>query len=228
MRALDWEEHAPIAKFPAITVYHPTEAGSVPFANIAWVGFLGSLTGYSSARIGVSERLRGGPSSTMTRFGKPWTYALRDVLQFSKTIDDALNNLNTTARTCSVYLGIGSSVNNTYRIIEYSETEFNVYDDTNWHFGNTHPKATGMIWKAYHDDKTCFKNHFEPKYGKITPEDVWRYVAPRSETGDSQVIVMDFSNNNIYAMYPNPVTHEPGYQRPAIRIDLSPHFAEKW
>jgi hypothetical protein len=53
----------------------------------------------------------------MTRFGKPWTYALRDVLQFSKTLDDALNNLNTTDRTCSVYLGIGSSVNNTYRLI---------------------------------------------------------------------------------------------------------------
>lgn len=56
----------------------------------------------------------------MTRFGKPWTYALRDVLQFSKTLDDALNNLNTTDRTCSVYLGIGSSVNNTYRLIEYA------------------------------------------------------------------------------------------------------------
>ena len=66
----------------------------------------------------------------MTRFGKPCTYALRDVLQFSKTMDDALNNLNETARTCSVYLGIGSSVNDTYRIIEYSETQFNVYNNT--------------------------------------------------------------------------------------------------
>ena len=90
LRALDWEEHSPIAKFPLIAVYHPSEAGSVPFANIAWVGFLGSLTGYSSAKIGVSERLRGGPSNSTTRFGKPWTYALRDVLQFSKTMDDAL------------------------------------------------------------------------------------------------------------------------------------------
>jgi len=72
----------------------------------------------------------------MTRFGKPWTYALRDVLQFSKTIDDAIHNLNTTNRTCSVYLGIGSSVNNTYRLIRYSETELDVYDDTNWDLSN--------------------------------------------------------------------------------------------
>jgi len=162
----------------------------------------------------------------MTRFGKPWTYALRDVLQFSKTLDDALNNLNSTDRTCSVFLGVGSSVNNTYRLIEYDEKTLAVYDDTNWHFGDTHPKMPGMIWKAYHDDKTCFKNHFVPNYGKITPELIWRYVAPRSETGDSQVIVMDFATNHIYAMYPNPVTQTVGYNRPAIKIDLTPRFNE--
>lgn len=106
----------------------------------------------------------------------------------------------------SVYLGIGSSVNNTYRIIEYAATQFDVYDDTNWHYGATHPKAEGMIWKAYKDNLPCFKNHFVPRYGKITPEDIWRYVIPRSETGDSQVIIMDYANNHIYAMYPNPST----------------------
>lgn len=85
-----------------------------------------------------------------------------------------------------------------------------------------------MIWKAYIDDKPCFQNHFLPKYGKITAEDVWRYVAPRSETGDSQVIVMDFATNHIYAMYPNPVTQEKGYNRPVIRIDMTPRFNEQW
>lgn len=228
LRALDWEEHAPISKFPLIAVYHPIETGSVPFANIAWAGFLGSLTGYSSARIGVSERLRGGPSDTMTRFGKPWTYALRDTLQFSKTIDDALNQLNTTDRTCSVYLGIGSSVNNTYRLIEYSETEFEVFDDNNWKDDVCHPRMPGMIWKAYKDDRPCFANHFKPSYGQITPELIWKQVAPRSQTGDSQVIVMDFATNFIYAMYPNPTTTEPGYTRPAVKIDLNPRFEEVW
>lgn len=33
---------------------------------------------------------------------------------------------------------------------------------------------------------------------------IYRQVAPRSETGDSQVIVMDYSNDVIYANYPNP------------------------
>ena len=148
LRALDWEAHAPISKFPMVAVYHPTEKGSVPFANIAWVGFVGSLTGMSSAGIGVSERLRGGAADTMTRFGKPWTYALRDVLQFSQNLDDALNNLNQTDRTCSIYLGIGSQRDNTYRIIEYAETEFRVYNDGNWKNDPAHPRMPGMIWKV--------------------------------------------------------------------------------
>ncbi len=85
-----------------------------------------------------------------------------------------------------------------------------------------------MIWKAYKDDKDCFANHFQPNYGKITPDLIWKQVAPRSETGDSQVIVMDYANNHIYAMYPNPVTCEKGYKRPAVKIDLTPRFEEKW
>jgi len=49
LRALDWEEHAPMSKWPTLTVYHSTEKGSIPFANIAWVGFIGALTGHSAA-----------------------------------------------------------------------------------------------------------------------------------------------------------------------------------
>jgi len=224
LRSLDWEEHAPISKFPLITVYHPVEFGSVPFANIAWVGFLGSLTGYSSAKIGISERLRGGPASTMTRFGKPWTYALRDTLQFSKNMDQALDNLNQTDRTCSVYLGLGSGHEQKYHIIFYSETEFYPYSDDDWIKDNNHPIMPGMFWKAYIDELPCFKNHFEPAYGNVTPELIMQKACPRAETGDSQVIVMDHEHDIVYAMYPNPVTKEPGYQRPPVMIDLKPRF----
>jgi len=49
LRSLDWEEHAPISKWPVMAVYHPLDVGSVAFTNIAWVGFIGSLTGHSAA-----------------------------------------------------------------------------------------------------------------------------------------------------------------------------------
>lgn len=80
LRALDWEEHAPMSRYATVAIYHPTEKGSVPLANIAWAGFIGTLTGYNAAKIGVGERLKGGPNSDMTRLGTPWTYVLRDML----------------------------------------------------------------------------------------------------------------------------------------------------
>ena len=51
-------------------------------------------------------------------------------------------------------------------------------------------------------------------------------VAPRAQTGDSQVIVMDHESDTIYAMYPNPVTKAPGFQRPTIKIELSQYFKQ--
>ncbi len=87
LRALDWEEHAPISRYPVLAVYHPTEEGSIPFTNIAWAGFIGSLTGHSSAQISIGERLGGAPAKDETRFGTPWTYVVRDTLQFTKNID---------------------------------------------------------------------------------------------------------------------------------------------
>lgn len=113
-----------MSQWANIAVYHPTEEGSVPFSNIAWAGFIGSLTGYNSAKIGIGERLRGSPAEDMTIFGTPWTYVLRDTLQFTKTMDEALNYMNNSHRTCSVYLGVGSGFDNTFRIIEYSYKEF--------------------------------------------------------------------------------------------------------
>jgi hypothetical protein len=61
-------------------VYHSTEKGSVPFANIAWASFVGTLTGYNSMKVGVGERLKGDKPEDMSRFGTPWTYVLRDAL----------------------------------------------------------------------------------------------------------------------------------------------------
>lgn len=196
----------------------------MPFANIAWTGFLGSLTGHSSAQISLGERLRGGPLKDDSRFGKPWTYVLRDTLQFAHNIDEALELMKSSHRTCSIYVGLGSSVNNTFRIIEYSAKEFNVYDDTNWHFDDRHPKMEGIIYKAYKDDTPCFKNILQPAYGKINAELIFRNISGLGATGDSQVVVMDHGNKLIYASYPNPDTKDPSYVRPIVKIEMIPFY----
>jgi hypothetical protein len=40
-----------------------------------------------------------------------------------------------------------------------------------------------VLYKAYHDDRTCFRDILSEEYGNITPETLYRRVAPMSETG---------------------------------------------
>jgi len=81
-----------------------------------------------------------------------------------------------------------------------------------------------ILWKAFHDDSECFKSIINDNYGKITPETIYRYIAPMGQTGDSQVAVMDYADDVVYCMYPNPVTFNPGYNAPPIKVDLKPFF----
>lgn len=61
LRALDWDAHAPMSRWPLIVVYHSTEEGSVPYANFGWPSFIGSITGYNSMKVGIGERLGDDP-----------------------------------------------------------------------------------------------------------------------------------------------------------------------
>ena len=46
LRALDWDVNNPINRSPTLVVYDLAEKGSHPFVNVAWPGFVGSLTGF--------------------------------------------------------------------------------------------------------------------------------------------------------------------------------------
>lgn len=78
-------------KYPLLVVYNLHEKGSHPFINIGFTGIVGSITGFSEYS-GMSEKVRkqNPVKQNETRYGKPWTYAVRDVLQFSETLQSAL------------------------------------------------------------------------------------------------------------------------------------------
>lgn len=49
LRALDWDTDGGLQRFPLVTVYHPTEGFGHSFAILNWPGFIGGLSGMSSA-----------------------------------------------------------------------------------------------------------------------------------------------------------------------------------
>lgn len=87
LRALDWDIDGPFKDYPAVVVYHPTDNGHA-FANVGFVGWIGALSGQSSAHMAISEIGVAFPDASFgqeSRIGIPFTFLLRDILQFDNS-----------------------------------------------------------------------------------------------------------------------------------------------
>ena len=87
LRTLDWAPTAGVNQYPAIIIYNPSEAGSNVFANIGYLGIVGTITGMSKIGITVGEKVMYVKSPndypvepTYDYMGKPWMFVLRDLI----------------------------------------------------------------------------------------------------------------------------------------------------
>jgi hypothetical protein len=106
------------------------------------------MTGISDA-VSIGEKVWYPPSGSvkMTRYGNPWTYVFRDVLYEANDLKSALKILTETHRTCAIHIGLGSSTDHSFRMLEYAEKTLNNYDDSNYtHYNSNHPKRTGLAF----------------------------------------------------------------------------------
>jgi len=231
LRSLDWDKNLPFNQFPLITIYHPTEPGSNVFANFGWPGMIGSLAGYSG-KTAVSEAdwLPDVDNQT-TIFGQPWMYVLRDVLQFGKDLNSAIEIVQNATRTYKIYAGVGSGTDQLFRGIQYIHTDFLVYSDKNWSkpFSDIHPQFDGiMYWdKSSAQNRPCFGQVFKANYGQIDAEFVFRQLAPLDQTGDTMVAVYDFGNNVVWLSFSMFEKGIPAYLRPPFYLDFNKLFALK-
>ena len=90
-----------------------------------------------------------------SRFGDPFTYVLREMMQFDHDLSSAIHRLNTTTRTCDLLFGVGDGQPNAsipFRGFELSHDTCNVYDDKNlepneeWHPRIDNIVYWGMDW----------------------------------------------------------------------------------
>jgi hypothetical protein len=73
------------------------------------------------------------------RFGEPWAYVLKRVMQFGNDLDSAIEILKTAKRTCEIFVGVGSTKDNELRGMTYDAKNLNVYDDKNCTICNYSP-----------------------------------------------------------------------------------------
>ena len=148
----------PFKDFPQITVYHASpDSGENTFLNFGWTGWIGSISGVNAEKMSIHEIGASYPDSTfgkMSVHGVPFTYVLRDILQFDRTILDGNSRLASADRTCDLILGIGDGKSRKFNSVEYSADTCAFMDDTNMRpVGDWHPVVEntvyyGMDWYA--------------------------------------------------------------------------------
>eukprot|EP01127_Copromyxa_protea_P021124 TRINITY_DN7179_c0_g1_i1.p1 TRINITY_DN7179_c0_g1~~TRINITY_DN7179_c0_g1_i1.p1 ORF type:complete len:445 (-),score=71.80 TRINITY_DN7179_c0_g1_i1:193-1527(-) len=210
LRALDWDMDGPFRDHSALTVYHPTD-GTNAFINIGMVGFVGSLTGISSAQMGISEIGVSFPDKVSfgseSRIGIPFIFLLRDILKFDSTVDDSINRLSNAKRTCDLILGVGDGKSNEFRGFAYSSSELHVFDDKNmlplndtWHPRIPSTVYWGMDWicPAFN---AVLSEQLLQYHGKITPEIAIKYVTSIEMSGDNHIAFYDLTGMKFYVSF---------------------------
>jgi len=244
LRALDWDVTGPFKDYPQITIYHPDPTDPTytmpahPFANVGFTGWVGSITGMSSVQTAICEIGVSFPDATFgsdSRFGIPFTFILRDILEFDYTGDDALSRIANAERTCSLILGVGDGKIPMFRSIQYSASVANFFDDMNMRPLNEtwHPRMKNIVY--YGMDWLCpgynsvLNKQLTAYYGNISPENTIRNIVPIVQTGDLHVAIYDLTNMQLYVSFARSAGDTEGailaYDRTFYQLDMNQVFA---
>src|SRR5262245_25004719 len=101
--AIDWglQEHA------VVVVAEPE--GSIPFVNVTYAGFIGSVTGMNAKSVSVGEM---GGRGLGHWSGMPMSFLVREVLERGGDLDEAIAIFRDTPRTCQYYYVVADGKTN--------------------------------------------------------------------------------------------------------------------
>ncbi|CAF1338626.1 unnamed protein product [Adineta steineri] len=239
LRAFDWDMSADLQAYPVITIYHPRSSKlGHTFTNIAWAGYIGVLSGMSSTLLGMTSIGVEFPDDTFgdeSMSGEPFIFVSRHILQYSQTLDDALAYISDVRRTCHLIMGIADGKLNTARMIQYSHSKVNFFDDLNlqpaaeWHPQITNVVYNGMDWLCPSYQYKLYQQIME-QYGHITPESTIQNISAIVKTGDVHVAVYDLSENILYLANGGASGKQgpkQAYQRQFNKLDLKIEYDRK-
>jgi isopenicillin-N N-acyltransferase like protein len=244
LRALDWDCGAGLQDYPLVTIYHPSNTSlGYPFANIGWTGWIGTLSGMSSNKIGISEIGISYPDyppyfGDETYDGIPFVFLERQIVQYGKSVADAISIISDANRTCRLMLGVADANAQTARLVQYSHSEVNFYDDQNleplawWHPRIDNVVYAGMDWFCPFYQHSMY-NQLSMYHGTLTPELSIYNVTSAVMTGDLHLAVYDLSEGLLYVgnhapSWDSENPFQKGYERQFVRLNVSYLFMKPY
>lgn len=97
-RVLDYGVDWGLQRHAVVIVAEPD--GGIPFVNISYSGFIGSVTGMNARHISIGEMGGGGIGNWQ---GVPMAQLMREVIETTDTLDEAIAVFKDNPRTCEYY-----------------------------------------------------------------------------------------------------------------------------
>jgi isopenicillin-N N-acyltransferase-like protein len=200
------------------------------------LGYIGVLSGMSSTLLGMTSIGVDLPDDTFgdeSYAGQSFIFVSRYILQYSETVDDALSYIADVRRTCHLIMGIADGELNTARMIQYSHSKVNFFDDLNlqpsaeWHPRIPNVVYNGMDWLCPSFQYKLYQQ-ITSQYGQITPESTIENISAVVKTGDVHMAVYDLTDNILYvanARGSHAQGPKPAYQRQFTKLDLNVEYA---
>jgi len=219
IRALDYEMGAHIQDYPAIIVYNPD--GGIPFANIGWVGFIGVVSGISSAHIAVSEIGESFGEEHETLEGEPMPFLLRDILQRDDSLDKAVERIRNAIRTSSYLYCVGDAKSGEARAFETAADFCNVYDDSSLPLSRIEDVVYASMGMDSNWNSKVY-SFLNSRYGRIDA-DVAMDLMSTLRTGNLHSVAYNVTDLEIWVANAGR-DRTPGFRREFIHFDLKKAF----
>ena len=111
--------------------------GRIPFVNVTYAGFIGSVTGMNNRQVSIGEM---GGSGQGKWAGSPMAFLVRRVLEEANTLDEAVAIFKNSKRTCEYYYVVADAKSNSAVGIDGSADTFAVIAA-----GESHPELPTPI-----------------------------------------------------------------------------------
>ena len=174
--ACDWhlQDHA------VLIIEEPT--GGIPFANVTFAGFIGSVTGMNAQHISIGEM---GGEGQGHWAGTPMAILMREVLQQAKSLEEAVTIFRDAQRTCEYYYVISDGNTNRAVGIDAAWDHFETVEPGQSHERLNKPVKDCVLFSAG-DRYDELAHRAAEHYGKLDAEGA-RHLMDRPVAGRSNL-----------------------------------------
>jgi len=211
------------------------------------VGLYGTLTGFSSNSMAVSEKVWANYAKLQNIYGYPWTFLLADIMRFDNDIDEALARIGGATRTCAIWVGLGQgahpnprdptqTVPADFKLLGDSFEELHIYNDINFPvyppYHNYYPQLVFVNKHPQPSKENCFNDLMGWGWGNLTAADFYVTVTALEQTGDMHIAVTDFDNKMWYVANASPVPAgggdaSPAYDNGFVQVNMTALWSEQ-